>query len=104
MTEDVGDPKQVKAKKSKHQLAREQEIADLHAILQTYGGRAFIWRVLEQCELYRAAPGGSEAMARQAGKRDLGLWTIEELDVADGTAYSKMRDEAVTRQTKQKGK
>ena len=83
MTEDVGDPKQVKAKKSKHQLAREQEIADLHAILQTYGGRAFIWRVLEQCELYRAAPGGSEA---------------------DGTAYSKMRDEAVTRQTKQKGK
>ncbi len=102
--EDVGDVKQVKEKKSAVKLAREREIAELHAILGTYGGRAFIWRLLEQCGVYQAASTDPHGIFRSEGKRDVGLWALEEVFTSDPAAYTIMRNEAVSRETSTRGK
>ena len=43
-------------------------------------------------------------MPRDAGRKDIGLWLLSEIELADPGAYSLMRDEAVSRDTEQKGK
>lgn len=51
-TVDVGDVKQTKKRKKKHQLEREQELEDMKQILDTPFGRRFIWRVLKKCRMF----------------------------------------------------
>lgn len=95
---DVGDKKQVKEKKAVHQLAREKEVAELHGLLETYGGRAFLWRLLEKCGIYKASGNDPYDVFRGEGKRDIGLWALEEVFNANVEAYTMMRNEAVSRE------
>ena len=101
---DAGDEKQVKDRKSVHKLAREQEIEELKVLLGTYGGRSFVWRVLSECGMYRAAPGNPYSDTRFEGGRDIGIWVVEEVFTSDPKAYTMMRNEANLREAKLKGK
>ena len=98
MTTDVGDVKQVKKKKSAVKLKRDQEIEEFYQILNTYGGRAFIWRLIEQCGVYNAASPDLTMMTRGEGSRDIGLWVLNEVFTSKPEAYTIMRKEAVIRQ------
>ena len=101
---DTGDEKQVKERKNVHQLARDQEVEELRALLETYGGRSFVWRLLEQCGIYRAAVGDPHEILRGEGKRDIGLWAMDEVFTSDPEAYTIMRNEGKLREMKLKGK
>ena len=103
MAQDVGDEKQVREKKTRHQLVREQQLAELHALLQVPGGRAFIWRLLIECRISSFGFSG-EDLIKAEGSRKVGAWVIEEVDAADPRAYSIMRDEVASREVKEKGK
>ena len=98
MAVNVGNKKQVKKKKSAVKMQRDQEIEEFYQILNTYGGRAFIWRLLEQCGVYIAASPDLTMMARGEGKRDVGLWALNEVFTSKPEAYIIMRKEAVIRQ------
>ena len=101
---DVGDQREVKGKKSAHKARRDQELYELQGILKSYPARFFLWRLLAECGIYKALPISSEDMPRDAGRKDIGLWLLSEIELADPGAYSLMRDEAVSRDTEQKGK
>ena len=101
---DTGDEKEVKNKKAVYQLAREKELAELHQVLSTYGGRAFMWRLLEKCGVYSAATGECKDVFRFEGQRDIGLWVLEELFTAKSDTYSIMRSEAEARDLQLRGK
>tara|TARA_Y100000310_G_scaffold25627_1_gene24504 strand:+ start:33 stop:353 length:321 start_codon:yes stop_codon:yes gene_type:complete len=103
MADDVGDEKQVKEKKTRHQLIREQQLAELYAIMQTPGGRAFIWRLLAELKISTFGFSGEE-LVKAEGARRVGAWVIEEVDAAAPKAYSVMRDEATSREVNEKGK
>jgi hypothetical protein len=101
VAEDVGDPKQVKIRKTKHQLTREQELEELRALVSTAGGRAFLWRLLAAAKISTFGFCGDNNYLNQLeGRRALGGWVIEEVDEADPKAYSRMRDEAALRDAK----
>ena len=103
MAEDVGDPKQVKIKKTKHKLTREQELEELRALVSTAGGRAFLWRLLATCKISTFGfCGDNDYLNNLEGRRSVGAWVIEEVDEADPRAYSRMRDEAASRDAKLK--
>jgi len=105
VAEDVGDPKKVKIRKTKHQLAREQELEELRALVETSGGRAFLWRLLEQCKISTFGfCGDNDYLNNLEGRRSVGGWVIEEVDAAHPKAYSIMRDEAVLRNSRKEGK
>ncbi len=101
MADDVGDEKKVKHKKSVRQLEREREIAELHAILQTYGGRSFIHRLLAEAKMFHFGFTGP-VLEQMEGRRGVGWWVYQEVFTADPKAYTLMLDEAASRDTKQK--
>lgn len=101
---DVGDQKEVKGKKVAHKAKRDQELYELAGLLSAYDTRCFLWRLLSECGIYKALPPSVADMPRDAGRKDIGLWLLGEIEQAHAGAYSVMRDEAVSRDAEQKGK
>ena len=90
---DAGDEYQVYEQQKLAGLVREREVEELRVLLTSRGGRAFIWRLLEYCGTYHAAPGELQDMARFEGRRDVGLWLVNECFTSDAEAYTLMRQE-----------
>ncbi len=101
---DVGDPKQVKKRKTKAQLVQEEQAEQLRGILATYGGRAFIWRLLSSCGMHHAAVGGTNDVFRSEGRRDVGLELEEEVWTVHPEMYILMMNDAISRDTKTREK
>ena len=95
--DNVGDEKQVKQKRSIIDLDREKELEEFRNILKTYGGRSFIWRILERCGIYSAGVTDALETFRELGKRDIGLWVLEEIFSASPDIYTTIRNEASER-------
>lgn len=95
--EDVGNEEQVKAKTSKRKSKRDQELDDLRVILSTHGGRAFIWRLLGKCGVYKISFTGNSTTFFNEGKRQIGLQLLDEVFEADPNVFTKMQNEAVER-------
>ncbi|KKM17596.1 hypothetical protein LCGC14_1674210 [marine sediment metagenome] len=93
---DVGDPVQVKKKKTKIQLLREREVEDLKVILNSAGGRDFVWRLLSQCGNYKISFTGDNNLTNfNEGKRQIGLWLLAEIGEANPHVYIQMQSERV---------
>ena len=100
---DVGDEIQVKKRKTAHQLRREREVAELQALLDTVGGRALIWRLLEEAGFHKLSFVGeaTHTMAFNEGRRSIGNWLLSEALTARPQCYNLMRDEALDLQGKE---
>lgn len=98
---DVGDEKQVTKRKSKAKLARDREVEELRQLVHTEGGRAFIWRILEQCGVYQIGYQGdvNDAIFNE-GRRSIGIWALSEVFISDPQIYTIMRNEAASRDTR----
>lgn len=93
---DVGDDAQVADKKNKLKFKRDTELLQLKAILRSKGGRAFLWRVIGECGIFSIGlPPTEEHLAHAKGKRDMGVWLINEIINADQNAYLLMQAEAI---------
>jgi len=101
---DVGDEQQVKEQKREKRHDRKHEIADLKELLGTYGGRAFMWRLLEEAQFYSDPPMDTNASFFHAGQRHMALWVLNEVFTADPEAYTIIRNEAASRDAKDKRK
>lgn len=101
-TDDVGDESQVVKRRQNKKSVRDEELDDLKAILNTYGGRAFYWRLLSQCNMFKPSyiSGDTHGTAVNEGKRMIGLWSMGELAASLSSAYDKMRIEAEERERK----
>lgn len=95
---DVGDPTQVKQQKKAHELWRQKELEWGRAVLETYSGRAFVWRLLEISGVNGAIPTHPQDSFRGLGRRDVGLMIIEEVFTISPKYEIMMRDEAMARE------
>ncbi len=95
---DTGDVRQVKARAKAAELRQQREAEELRVLLGTVGGRAFIWRLLGYCNLYKPSPFDAQASSRFEGRRDIGIWVRDELLTSDAGAYNLMRSEAQRRE------
>jgi len=96
---DVGDTASVKKRMTKAELEQLRLDEDVRAVLSTYRGRAFIWRVLEQAGIYRTTFNEEPNVSAFAeGMRQMGLLVIARVDAVDPNAYAKMRREASRRE------
>ena len=95
VSRDTGDEGRVKAEEDQAFRVRQREIAELRVLLNTCGGRAFVWRLLSQCGVYRMSFRGDihEGLVNE-GSRKIGLWTLDEVFTADANVYTLMRNEA----------
>ena len=93
----AGNVTEVKKRKTKAQLSKEQETEEFKEILSTYGGRAYIWRLLEMCGVYKTSFTGNSTTFLNEGKRQIGLRVIEDIFEAAPDRYTQIRMEAVER-------
>ena len=100
---DAGDEGQVKKKKTKAQIRREQDKEDLKEILLSPGGRRFLWKILSECRIYDISFTGDVWTAFNEGKRQIGLRLIEDIFDASPNAYTEMRLEATQRKEARNG-
>lgn len=78
---------------------RDAELDRFRAVLDTYEGRATIWRILEHAGVYTECfvPGSQDVTDYNLGVRSNGLWLMTEVFTADDKAYILMQSEAMTR-------
>jgi hypothetical protein len=82
LVKNAADEKQVKKAKQKEKSKRDFEIEDMKAVLRTAEGRRFIWRILEQCNVFGSIWHPSAAIHHNAGKQDLGHFLMGEVSEA----------------------
>ena len=88
---DSGDKEQVKERKTKAQLVREKELADLHLLLSTPNGRAVMWRILEHCRFHTYGYiADVQFLNYLGGQREVAGWLVDECTKADKSSYIKM--------------
>lgn len=71
---------------------RDREIDDLGKILKLPEGRRLILRILVETGAVNKASFSLNSMqtAFNEGKRDIGLWLLKDVDLAEPMAYSQM--------------
>jgi len=95
---DVGDDLQVVKNQEKQKLIREREVEEFRQILDTPGGRAFVWRALGECGIFHQSFGnGNDNTNFNEGKRKVGLWLYKEIFTSNPDAFILMTNEASAR-------
>lgn len=90
------DPRQKREIERRNRDQRRLELKDLAELLQLPAFRRVMHRVLLECKLWQRdgfMQSGS-AMYFYSGRRDLGLWIVDELDAADAKMAVLMMEEA----------
>lgn len=67
---------------------RKIEIADISVIMSTKGGRKFVNRILDQCGVFSDIfNSDTHEHAKNAGRRQVGLWLMSEIQEASPGEY-----------------
>lgn len=86
-----GQAKTAKAEQIQFGIDRANEIVDVKELLETPAGRRFIWRLLTLAGVYRSSFASDIAvMAKNEGRRELGLVLLTDVTIADPDAYTKL--------------
>jgi hypothetical protein len=94
VSKDVGEKSIVRKRKKAAKLLLLQEIEETRRLLETPGGRWFLWRLLEECGVYRTfGVQDSHSMAMLSGRRDIGLWIIGKVFEANPNGYRLLMEE-----------
>lgn len=76
------------------QEAREQEIEDLLHVMSSRRGRRFVWRLLDYTGLYRQSFTGNSETFFNEGRRNVGLFILDEVTSAAPDQWLQMQREA----------
>lgn len=98
---DVGDKSQVERVTLLTELEEKYEQEALRLLLNSYGGRAFIRRLLNFCGMEAMAPTDPNEMIRYQGRRDVGLLIQKQCLTADRDGYSFIAEESQLEETEE---
>jgi hypothetical protein len=89
----AADPEQVEKAGKKVGLQRENELADLKAVLAMPQGRRFIWRLICHCSVFESIWHPSALIHANAGRQDVGHFILVEVNEANEEALFQMMRE-----------
>lgn len=90
----AADREQVKNAERKARWSREDEVADVKALLKLPEGRRFFWRYLSECSVFKTSFTGNSQTFFNEGERNVGLKLMADINEADPEAYIVMLREA----------
>lgn len=93
LVKNVADPDQVKRAEREVNLKSRDSRDDIIWILSTTQGRRFLWKVLEQCGVYRNAMTGSSQTFFNLGQQSIGQSLLAEITAASPEAWVQMMKE-----------
>jgi len=74
---------------------QEREREELRYILDDPKGRRFLWRLLDYAGVYNSSFTGNSFTFFNEGRRDVGLFVLDEVTDADPDAYLEMQRESL---------
>lgn len=88
----AADPKAVKNRARKEQIADDQAVEDLRWLLRTEVGKRVLWRQLEACAVWSTSfnPNGQQ-FAHNEGRRSVGVELMARIVEADPQAWIDMQ-------------
>jgi hypothetical protein len=94
LVKNASDKEQIEGASKRVVFSREQELADLSAVLETAYGRRVMWRFLKKCKVYESIWDSSSRIHYNAGVQDIGHYLLAEVMEAGEEFYLKMMMEA----------
>ena len=95
LVKNAADREQVEDAEKSEQRRRERELADIYSILQTPGGRRFVWRYLGLCNVFKTSFNHSGSItAFNEGSRNIGLMLLDDVNEASPDSLTVMMKEA----------
>lgn len=95
----TSDEEIVEEQLRKAKLKEERAKEELRTILEDDKVRYWIWQILTQCGVFHTlSAADTHQMAIRSGRRDIGLWILEQVFEADKAAFHKMQIEAEDRE------
>jgi hypothetical protein len=91
---DIGDAEQVSERKEKF---RRQDSGDAEAfklLMEQRAFRAFVWRLLGEAQVFQPIMTGNSYTFMNEGKRQMGLWVLEQINRLCPDLYVTMTKEA----------
>jgi hypothetical protein len=86
----ASDEQQVSAASKKVKFTREQELLDIKAVMNTFEGQRFIWRILSKCKAFGSVWEASAKIHYNSGMQDIGHFLMAEIVEADEQALFKI--------------
>lgn len=86
----AADPSQVREGRKQERLRRQNELADLKAVLETPAGMRVLLRVLNKCRTFESIWHPSALIHFNAGQQDIGHFLLQEIVEAAPEAYLHM--------------
>lgn len=84
---DASDKETVDKAEQDAKNARKTELKDLKELLATHSGRRILWRILERTGMHRTSFTGNSKTFFNEGERNIGLWLVDEVLLADADKY-----------------
>jgi hypothetical protein len=91
---DLGDSVQVDDRREKLRRQSRQEAEDFKALMQQPMFRAFAWRLLGEAQVFQPIMTGNSYTFLNEGKRQIGLWVLEQINRLCPDLYVTMTKEA----------
>jgi hypothetical protein len=103
VTEELDDPLEPDAREQRladkrllESMAEDAQIAVFRDLLQDERVRDLMWRILAECGVYKSTFNRNFGdMALAEGRRQLGLWLLNEVCVSDPNAEMLMRKKSI---------
>lgn len=99
LVRNAADKKQVGTAAKREKLRREQELADLRALLELPEARRFLWRLMAHCKTFGSVfSDARELTTYNAGRQDVGHFVMSEIVEADQAKLLVMMTESAARE------
>jgi hypothetical protein len=86
----AADAEQVQEADRKERFEVKTQVKDLKAILSTQEGKRFIWRMVEQCGVYRGGFLPRDESIFRDGEQNIGIWLLAQVTEANPNALIEM--------------
>lgn len=97
------DPAELERRKIRQQQDLESHLV-LRDILRTYEGRQYLWRIIEKTGVFLISfkPGEADTTAFNEGRRNVGLFVLNEIMAVDQKLFAQMQAEGQERERRYK--
>jgi hypothetical protein len=91
---DLGDAQQVGERKDRIRRQDRAEAEAFRALMEQRDFRAFVWRLLAEAQVFQPIMTGNSYTFLNEGKRQIGLWVLEQINRLCPDLYVTMTKEA----------
>jgi hypothetical protein len=93
-TGDLGDAQQVGERKERIRRRERFEDDAFRSLMEQRDFRAFVWRLLAEAQVFQPIMTGNSYTFMNEGKRQIGLWVLEQVNRLCPDLYVTMTKEA----------